>query len=170
MRTREKKYKPALWKQAETEKLVRLGRKLGVPVLSNKTPVFRPKEKKKALWTTLPGQKPSLSQQRLEVISRQREYRRMVKRRVGVNPCECHGLRDEQGKRICHKKSHYSESLHHVRGRRGKLLIDERWIKDACLKSHRWIHDHPEQAQKMKLLAGPGQWGVQPENTKTAST
>lgn len=53
--------------------------------------------------------------------------------------------------------------VHHIRGRIGKLLRDQRYWVAMSSSGHRWIHDNPKEAMKMGLLAGRGEWGVQKE-------
>jgi hypothetical protein len=52
---------------------------------------------------------------------------------------------------------------HHIRGRDGSLLCETRWwlaVADPDrYPAHRWIHDHPEEAQRHGWLASAGQWG-----------
>jgi hypothetical protein len=49
--------------------------------------------------------------------------------------------------------------VHHVRGRLGKLLVDERYWKSLCWEHHVWVHDNPYAGRRMGLLAGEGDWG-----------
>jgi hypothetical protein len=49
--------------------------------------------------------------------------------------------------------------VHHVRGRAGTLLCDQRYWKLVCSCCHRWIHDNPEQARNGGWLAERGEWG-----------
>lgn len=54
----------------------------------------------------------------------------------------------------CHHK--------HGRGFRGGLLmVEELWIP-VCAACHRWIHDNPDAARKLNLLAPVGQWNRRP--------
>lgn len=53
---------------------------------------------------------------------------------------------------------HEATEPHHVRGRQGLLLFDVRYWLATCSKAHRWIHDNPEAARKLGLLADKGDW------------
>lgn len=48
--------------------------------------------------------------------------------------------------------------MHHVRGRLGVLLADERYLMAVSFEGHCWIHDHPDEARKRGWLAQPGEW------------
>ena len=39
-----------------------------------------------------------------------------------------------------------STDLHHARGRRGALLLDERWFKALCRQCHSHVTEHPREA------------------------
>jgi hypothetical protein len=58
-------------------------------------------------------------------------------------PCECTIVTDE---------------VHHKSGRDGLLLFDIRHFIPLCSSCHTWIHQHPEEAIKLNLLADKGQW------------
>lgn len=49
--------------------------------------------------------------------------------------------------------------IHHVRGRIGKLLMDQRYWLAVSRKGHRWIHDNIEEARKRGWIAQRGDWG-----------
>ncbi len=42
--------------------------------------------------------------------------------------------------------------IHHTRGRRGKMLTDERYWTFLCRECHRWVHDHARDARQLGLL------------------
>ena len=42
-------------------------------------------------------------------------------------------------------------TLHHSKGRVGKLLYDATYFKALCLEHHRWVEEHPQQAKEMGL-------------------
>ncbi len=46
-----------------------------------------------------------------------------------------------------------SEDLHHVKGRVGALLTDERHFKALCRSHHRWVEENPTDAKSMGLSA-----------------
>lgn len=48
--------------------------------------------------------------------------------------------------------------VHHIRGRVGRLLLDERYWLPVSFAGHRWIHDHPEEARRKGWLADGGCW------------
>src|SRR2546422_7465963 len=55
---------------------------------------------------------------------------------------------------------HYvATQLHHLRGRAGKLYLDERFFVAVSAAGHRNIHDQPELARKLGLLCARGLWG-----------
>lgn len=45
----------------------------------------------------------------------------------------------------CTKKA---KSVHHSKGRLGKLLTDERYFKSACDNCHDWAERHPDEAKE----------------------
>ena len=52
--------------------------------------------------------------------------------------------------------------LHHVRGRAGKLYLDERFWECACSDCHAQIHTERRWAIANGFLGGMGEWGVCP--------
>jgi hypothetical protein len=46
-----------------------------------------------------------------------------------------------------------SEDVHHRHGRNGKNYLDTSTWTGICRKHHEWIHQHPNQARAMGLLA-----------------
>lgn len=48
--------------------------------------------------------------------------------------------------------------IHHTRGRRGLMLLEERRWLPVCRRCHRLIHDNPEAARRLGLLAPVGRW------------
>jgi|31_taG_2_1085359.scaffolds.fasta_scaffold04746_5 hypothetical protein len=49
-----------------------------------------------------------------------------------------------------------TQDVHHMRGRAGLLLLEERWWLPVCRAHHDWIHKYPEEARIMGWL---GPWG-----------
>ena len=49
--------------------------------------------------------------------------------------------------------------VHHVRGRAGALLLEERYWLALSAEGHRWVHDHPAEATRRGWLSGMGEWG-----------
>lgn len=47
--------------------------------------------------------------------------------------------------------THVATTIHHSRGRIGKLLLDKKWWKRGCLECHKWVEEHPEKAKELKL-------------------
>lgn len=65
--------------------------------------------------------------------------------------------------------------LHHVFGRVGRLLCWTPGFRTVHSDCHQWIHDHPESARMIGLLADLGQWNdydraVEYEKTRRATT
>jgi|GEM_PF-6925754 len=58
-------------------------------------------------------------------------------------------------------RKHAATTIHHLRGRAGKLLLDERHWRGCCIKSHQFIGDNPTVARIAGLLCQPGEWGKQ---------
>src|SRR6516164_948396 len=52
--------------------------------------------------------------------------------------------------------------LHHLRGRAGKLFLDERFWRAVCRACHDTIHKSIGWAMMNGYLATAGQWGVCP--------
>src|SRR5690348_17674287 len=52
--------------------------------------------------------------------------------------------------------------LHHVRGRMGKLYLDERFWEMSCRHCHDAIHSNRKWAIANGFLGGAGEWGVCP--------
>ncbi len=48
--------------------------------------------------------------------------------------------------------------IHHRHGRLGRLLLDERFWLAVSAEGHAWIHDHPAEARRRRLLAPKGDW------------
>lgn len=57
-----------------------------------------------------------------------------------------------------------TEDCHHTRGRRGELLLDERFWFPVCRRHHDWIRDNPTEARKIGLLPPVGQYDTTPES------
>lgn len=72
-------------------------------------------------------------------------------------------LKDNAHCRACEVLADYSghaihviklaRECHHMRGRNGDLLLDERWWLPVCVSCHRWITDHGKQARELGLSA-----------------
>lgn len=42
--------------------------------------------------------------------------------------------------------------IHHIRGRAGNLITDERYLMAICREHHAWIHSHAKKAREMGML------------------
>jgi hypothetical protein len=45
-----------------------------------------------------------------------------------------------------------SVDIHHIRGRAGELLTDERYLLAICRDHHTWIHENAKKAREMGFL------------------
>jgi hypothetical protein len=43
-------------------------------------------------------------------------------------------------------------TVHHCKGRIGKLLLDKEWWKRGCLPCHMWVETHPNEARELGLV------------------
>ena len=55
-----------------------------------------------------------------------------------------------------------SVEAHHMRGRLGELLLDQRFWLPVSAEGHRWIHEHPAAARQNGWLCAAGEWNVKP--------
>lgn len=55
---------------------------------------------------------------------------------------------------VCEFPGCYSRkiTLHHKRGKVGKMLYDEEWFCSLCQVHHQWVNEHNEEAFKMGLV------------------
>ena len=53
--------------------------------------------------------------------------------------------------------------VHHIRGRIGRLLCDERFFAGTCRPHREWPHENTIQARAWGILAGPHEWNRFPE-------
>jgi hypothetical protein len=49
--------------------------------------------------------------------------------------------------------------VHHLRGRAGSLLLDERFWMAISKQGHRWVHANMDEARKRGWLCSKGDWG-----------
>lgn len=56
-------------------------------------------------------------------------------------------------------RKHAATTIHHLRGRAGELLLNEKYWRGCCLKSHQFISDNVIIARLAGLLCQPGEWG-----------
>lgn len=88
-------------------------------------------------------------------IKEEREYKPAARAFKAANP-ECMAMIPNE----CTEKT---TDVHHIRGRAGRLLLDERFWLAVCRNCHRWIESNKKLAQDWELLAKQGEWGVCPE-------
>lgn len=98
---------------------------------------------KPALWVTI---RKTGREIRQPVKERNKEYA-IKRRRFLQRNRHCVVFRDRP-----------SSQIHHIRGRLGPLLLDERYWLAVSWEGHRWIHDNPAIARKRGWIAGQGQW------------
>lgn len=123
---------------------------------------------KPALWTTMRDAlrprgnttvKPSRKFIRHATDGRakqNREYKRLRKEWLAGKECEgCWP--------IFNRKQAPATELHHRRGRAGRLLLESRWFCALCDECHRYVHDHPNGARELGLLAKHGEWNTIPK-------
>jgi hypothetical protein len=48
--------------------------------------------------------------------------------------------------------------IHHIQGRLGPLLTDERFWLAVSRSGHDWIHAHPEESRQKGWLCEKGKW------------
>jgi hypothetical protein len=72
---------------------------------------------------------------------------------IGKN-CECC--------RKKYKRTRAAITVHHRRGRIGKLLLDKRFWCALCLECHQWVHQNPAEARSYRLICQIGQWNTMP--------
>lgn len=98
------------------------------------------------------------------------QYNRVVSLwKIGRECAGC-GLRDmKTGLPICGvtaRRVHFCTQNHHMRGRLGPLLMDQRFWIPVCSEAHRWLDANREQARKYGLLCRVGEFNTVPKETK----
>lgn len=53
-----------------------------------------------------------------------------------------------------------ASEIHHLYGRAGSLLTDERGMVPSCFPCRTWPHDNPNTARRLGVLGERWQWGV----------
>lgn len=82
-----------------------------------------------------------------------RLYRRRVKEWLRKNThCRACALIAEHND-VAIRVIRLADQCHHVRGRNGDLLLDERYWLPVCNSCHRWITEHGKLARKLGLSA-----------------
>jgi hypothetical protein len=56
------------------------------------------------------------------------------------------------------KKLVRTREIHHMRGRLGPLLLDQRFWLATSKKGHKWIHANPDAAREQGWLCAVGDW------------
>lgn len=62
------------------------------------------------------------------------------------------------------RRSNVITEIHHIHGRRGKLLRFSKWWLGVSKAGHEAIHNFPEVARKFGWICPEGQWNVEPKN------
>lgn len=60
---------------------------------------------------------------------------------------------------LIESKSRRTRDIHHIRGRAGKLFMDERYMMPVSRWGHEWIAANPDLARQNGWLAPEGKWG-----------
>lgn len=74
---------------------------------------------------------------------------------LAANPFCAWGLAQEPQQHL------RSEEVHHVRGRAGRLYLNEKFWMAVSHVGHQAIHERPELARQQGLLCQRGEWGKQ---------
>lgn len=91
---------------------------------------------KKLPFSTIPRLSPKRAKE-------EREYTKERKKHLAENNrCELKILG------VC---THVATTIHHSKGRIGKLLLDKKWWKRGCMECHQWVEEHPDKAKELKL-------------------
>ena len=132
---------------------------------------YQPKHGK-APWTTTPTGAASL---RLAARRKQRQRAPKVRRRIAAATPQMAARRRKYLKqrdawlalpenKICRCcKDVPASECHHSRGRRGDLLLAERFWIAVCSDCHQWIHNHMAEAKRRGLVCEAGQWDTMPK-------
>jgi len=65
-----------------------------------------------------------------------------------------------EGMMYGHRISAKLNEVHHMRGRAGSLLLDERFWMAISKQGHRWVHEHMDEARKLGWLCEIGKWNT----------
>ena len=104
----------------------------------------------KALWTQLPNAKRKTGNRR---AGQRQQYKAQAKQFLAGQICAVFPWSGNRPRP--------ATQVHHVRGRLGKLLLDQMYWLPVSAVGHRWIHDHPDEARRMGYLCAVGQWNKQ---------
>ena len=129
--------------------------------------IDRAKHRCKALWINFPNAK------RLEITTGQHtaEVRRkyialaheFVRARVAAGwkcPVVSMVIELANGQKYGWPISDKLTEVHHMRGRAGSLLLDQRYWLAVSKQGHRWIHSNIEKARALGWLCELGKWNV----------
>lgn len=96
-------------------------------------------------------------------LNRRTQLRRVSPKRARENR-EYAKERDAwlNGRACQHCVGTYVVELHHYRGRIGRLLRDQRFWIALCTECHTHVHNRPEWARRVGLLAPVNEWNVFP--------
>lgn len=148
---------------------------------------MKPKPKKLALWTQLPSARKRLeaasasrlsSKANLLADRRGKAAAKATERRLERSKMTRKRIRPVSKRKAAERKLYVANrdaylathkvcwgcfkpsrlELHHVRGRLGPLLLDERHWMALCPACHRWVHENIEAARKRNLIAAAGDW------------
>lgn len=70
------------------------------------------------------------------------------------------------GYKYGHPVSARLNEVHHVYGRAGRLLQDERWWMAVSKQGHRWIHENEDFARALGWLCPKGHWNTHPDELR----
>jgi hypothetical protein len=128
----------------------------------------RKPKRPKANWTTVKGAKISQKQPHKRIrfatpsrAKQLREYAKRAKAFLAAHPyCAVFNFARE----VFYETEGYfppnmASEIHHFRGRRNKLLLDERYWLSVSGSGHSWIHSNIDGARKFGLIAEQGDWG-----------
>jgi hypothetical protein len=119
---------------------------------------------RKAPWTTMPGARVREPKTKPKWVQPFSADRRLIMDKL-YQPRRVRWLARNT---VCAVTGARATDVHHVRGRAGTLLIDERFWVPVSRAGHRWIEDNKELARKAGLLCGRGQWNVAPKDAVSA--
>lgn len=96
--------------------------------------------------------------------AQEREYRAEVEKWLKLpenRVCAVWSVSEEFRVSLKWKRDSYpATQCHHMRGRRGTLLLDKRYWVAVSNAGHRWIENHPDKARTLGLLCAKGQWNT----------
>lgn len=132
----------------------------------------RKSKRPKAIWTQA---FPEQVRQSTKAATRPAKARKPVRRRSKATEArmECYRKAKEafmarpKNQRCAVYPHLNAEDIHHIRGRAGNLLRDERFWLAVSRRGHEWIHANMNAARERGWLAHIGEWNkppVHPDN------